>query len=103
MATEKTDTTQDGTEVKAPTPANEPKAKSAAKPKAKSAAKPKAQKPAKTDGATMLKAVGREACRLHKLAQVWVTDDGQCFPLMGDAKAHAANLNNKEIIKVTAE
>lgn len=87
MATEKTDTTQDGTEVKAPTPANEPKA----------------QEPAKTDGATMLKAVGREACRLHKLAQVWVTDDGQCFPLMGDAKAHAANLNNKEIIKVTAE
>lgn len=95
MATEKTDTTQDGTEVKAPTPANETKAKSSAK--------PKAQKPAKTDGATMLKAVGREACRLHKLAQVWVTDDGQCFPLMGDAKAHAANLNNKEIIKVTAE
>ena len=51
----------------------------------------------------MLKAVGREACKLHKLAQVWVTDDGQCFPLEGDAKAHAANLPNKELIKVTAE
>lgn len=92
MATEKTDTAQSGTAT-APPPANETKPKSAAKSK----------KPTKSDGATMLKAVGREACRLHKLAQVWVTDDGQCFPLMGDAKAHAANLNNKEIIKVTAE
>lgn len=51
----------------------------------------------------MLKAVGREACRLHKLEQVWVTDDGQCFPLEGDAKAHAVNLKNSELIKVTAE
>lgn len=40
---------------------------------------------------------------MHKLEQVWVTDDGQCFPIEGDAKAHAANLKNKELIKVTAE
>lgn len=89
MATEKTEIKQEATEAKVPTPASKPK--------------PKAQKPAKTDGATMLKAVGREACKLHKLTQVWVTDDGQCFPLPGDAKTHAANLSNTEIIKVTAE
>lgn len=67
-----------------------------AKPEPKAAATPKA-KPA---GA--LAAVGREACRLHKLEQVWVTADGQCFPVEGDAKAHAANLKSKELLKVTA-
>lgn len=71
--------------------------------KPKNAQKPKAQKTAKENAPTMLKAVGREACRLHKLEQVWVTDDGQCFPLEGDAKAHAVNLKNSELIKVTAE
>ena len=51
----------------------------------------------------MLKAVGLEACKRHSLPVVWVTDDGQCFPEQGDAKAHAVNLKNKGIIKVTAE
>lgn len=69
----------------------------------KNSAKPKTQKPVKEDAASMLRAVGREACKMHKLAQVWVTDDGQCFPVEGDAKAHAANLRNNELIKVTAE
>lgn len=95
MADEKTDTMQAGTAAEAPSPANE------AKPK--STPKSKEQKPAKTEAPAMLKAVGREACRLHNLAQVWVTDDGQCFPIEGDAKAHAANLSNKELIKVTAK
>lgn len=96
MADETKDTKQTGAEAAAPeTQAKEPKDKGNAKPKAK--------KPGKADAPAMLKAVGREACKLHKLAQVWVTDDGQCFPLEGDAKAHAANLPNKELIKVTAE
>lgn len=69
----------------------------------KSNTKPKAKKSNKEDAPSMLKAVGREACKMHKLEQVWVTDDGQCFPIEGDAKAHAANLKNKELIKVTAE
>ena len=64
---------------------------------------PKTKKTSKEDAPSMLKAVGREACKMHKLEQVWVTDDGQCFPIEGDAKAHAANLKNKELIKVTAE
>lgn len=70
---------------------------------AKSSAKPKVKKTAKEDAPSMLKAVGLEACKMHKLDYVWVTDDGQCFPIEGDAKAHAANLKNKELIKVTAE
>ncbi len=73
-----------------PAPVQEPKAKP------KGAAKPKAE----SGGA--LAAVGREACRLHNLGQVWVTADGQCFPVEGDAKAHAANLKSKELLKVTA-
>lgn len=95
MADELKDTKQTGTEAAPATSAKEPKGKGNAN--------PKAQKPGKADAPAMLKAVGREACKLHKLAQVWVTDDGQCFPLEGDAKAHAANLPNKELIKVTAE
>lgn len=64
-------------------------------------AKPKEK--AKAEAPSMLKAVGIEACKRHSLPVVWVTDDGQCFPEQGDAKAHAVNLKNKGIIKVTAE
>lgn len=95
MADEKKEITQTGAEVDNPTPAKEPKTKGNTK--------NKVQKSAKADGPSMLKAVGREACKLHKLAKVWVTDDGQCFPMESDAKAHAANLTNKELIEVTAE
>ena len=94
MAEENTNTTVPTQEVK---PVAEKETKS------KNGQKPKSQKPAKENAPAMLKAVGLEACRLHKLVQVWVTDDGQCFPLEGDAKAHAANLKNSEFIKVTAE
>lgn len=73
------------------------------KEKAKDGAKPKNQEAAKAEAPSMLKAVGIEACKRHSLPVVWVTDDGQCFPEQGDAKAHAVNLKNKGIIKVTAE
>lgn len=68
--------------------------------KAKSEAKAKVKA---EGGASALKAVGEAACKRHKLAQVWVTSDGQCFPEEGDAKAHAKNLPSKETIKVSAK
>lgn len=69
----------------------------------KATPKPKTPPRPKAGPSGALPAVGREACRLHNLEQVWVTDDGQCFPVEGDAKAHAANLRNNGIIKVTAK
>nr|DAV33173.1 MAG TPA: hypothetical protein [Caudoviricetes sp.] len=93
MAEEIKNTEQPSAEVNPTAESKEPK----------SGAKPKTKKTSKEDAPSMLKAVGREACKMHKLEQVWVTDDGQCFPIEGDAKAHAANLKNKELIKVTAE
>lgn len=95
MAEESTNTTQPVAEEKPAAAVEETRPQNAQK--------PKTQKPAKENAPAMLKAVGREACKLHKLEQVWVTDDGQCFPLEGDAKAHAVNLKNSELIKVTAE
>lgn len=71
-------------------------------PKAETKAKAKAPAKPKLEPGGALAAVGREACRLHNLERVWVTEDGQCFPIEGDARAHAANLKNKELIKVTA-
>ena len=93
MAEEIKNTEQPKAEVK-PTAENK---------ESKGNAKPKAKKTAREDAPSMLKAVGLEACKMHRLEYVWVTDDGQCFPIEGDAKAHAANLKNKELIKVTAE
>lgn len=58
------------------------------------------RKPARSGG--VLTAVGKAACKRHKLPQVWVTNDGQAFANEGDAKAHAKNLLNSETIKVTA-
>lgn len=52
-------------------------------------------------GASALKAVGLAACKRHELAQVWITSDGQAFPQEGDAQAHARNLGDKVILKVT--
>lgn len=96
MADEVKDTKQPEVETAPASPVKETSKKS-------NATKPKAQKQVKEDAPAMLKAAGREACNLHKLEHVWVTDDGQCFPIEGDAKAHAANLTNKELIKVMAE
>ncbi len=57
------------------------------------------KRPAKSGALT---AVGKAACKLHRLPQVWVTNDGQAFANENDAKAHAKNLPNSETIKVTA-
>lgn len=59
------------------------------------------EKLAKT-GSGALTAVGKAACKRHKLPHVWVTNDGQAFANENDAKAHAKNLPNSETIKVTA-
>ena len=64
--------------------------------------KSKAKTEAASD-ASALKAVGLAACKRHGLAQVWVTSDGQAFAQENDAKAHALNLDNKEILKVGAK
>lgn len=69
---------------------------------AKSESKPKAKTKSETEnGASALKAVGLAACKRHELAQVWITSDGQAFPQEGDAQAHARNLGDKVILKVT--
>lgn len=57
------------------------------------------KRPAKSGALT---AVGKAACKRHKLPQVWVTNDGQAFANENDAKAHAKNLPNSETVKVTA-
>lgn len=82
----------------------QPEAAASKAAKAKSESKPKAK--AKTEAApdaSALGAVGVEACKRHQLTQAWVTSDGQVFPQEGDAKAHALNLGDKEILKVTAK
>lgn len=83
----------------APAPEPEPKKK-----EAKTAAKKAPVKPhtTKKESAPTLTAVGRQACKLNKLAQVWVAADGQCFAYESDAKNYAASLKNNELIKVTA-
>lgn len=86
-------------------PETETTGKSTAMGKAKTEAKGKSEaKPkAKTDTGGALKSVGLDACKRHGIAEVWVTADGQSFPQSGDAKAHAANLNDKQILNVKAE
>ncbi|MCH5214987.1 MAG: hypothetical protein J1E97_07315 [Muribaculaceae bacterium] len=60
----------------------------------------KGKKPAPNNA---LKSVGLAACKRHKLDHVWVTTDGQTFPNESDAKNHARNLSNNELLKVTAK
>ena len=75
------------------------KVKSQSTSKGKSEAKPKA----KPEAGSALQSVGLDACKHHGLAEVWVTSDGQSFAQQGDAKAHAANLKDKQTINVKAE
>lgn len=103
MANEEVKNPQEVPEEAVQDKTSESKQETKPKEKSKEGAKPKSQKTVKADAPSMLKAVGLEACKLHSLSVVWVTDDGQCFPEEGDAKAHAVNLKNKGIIKVTAE
>lgn len=64
--------------------------------------KAKAKTEAAAD-ASVLIAVGVEACKRHQLTQAWVTSDGQVFPQEGDAKEHARNLGDKTTLKVSAQ
>lgn len=73
------------------------------KTKAQATTKAKGDAKAKADTGGALKSVGLDACKRHGIAEVWVTADGQSFPQSGDAKAHAANLNDKQILNVKAE
>lgn len=75
------------------------KAKGKADAKGKNETKPKTG----TDTGGTLKSVGIDACKRHGIAEVWVTADGQSFAQQGDAGAHAANLNDKQILNVKAE
>lgn len=73
-------------------------------PKFKGESKSGAKAKTETVGGTnALKSVGLAACKRHNLEQVWVTADGQAFPGESDAKAHALNLPNNKILKVTAK
>lgn len=51
----------------------------------------------------VLEGVGRATLVRHGLREVFVTSDGQAFPLESDARHHAADLTKKEIIKVTEQ
>lgn len=66
-------------------------------------AQAEAVKEAATDntGKSVLVKVGKAAIKKHNLKVVYVTSDGQAFPLESDARNHAANLDDKEIVKVS--
>lgn len=51
--------------------------------------------------ASVLEKAGKAAIARHSFKEVFVTSDGQAFPLRSDAQHHAADLTSKEIIKVT--
>lgn len=70
----------------------------AAAPKAKKSARKSAQ-----SGETVLKKVGKAAMARHGFSAVWVTSDGQAFAQECDAKSHASDLRNNDIIKVTKQ
>lgn len=61
----------------------------------------KKQKPASKSAASVLENVGKSAIARHGFAEVFVTSDGLAFSLRSDAQHHAADLANKDIIKVT--
>lgn len=50
---------------------------------------------------SVLEKAGKAAIARHGFKEVFVTSDGQVFPLRSDAQHHAADLTGKEIIKVT--
>ena len=91
--------------AQATAPEPEATGKTTAKGKTKSEAKPKAEtKPkAKPAAGSTLQSVGLDACKRHGIAEVWTTADGQSFAQECDAKAHAANLTDKQILNVKAK
>lgn len=52
---------------------------------------------------SVLEKAGKAAIVRHGFKEVFVTSDGQAFPLRSDAQHHAADLTSKEIIKVTEQ
>lgn len=67
--------------------------------KAAAAKEKKKPKPA----ASVLEKAGKAVIARHGFKEVYVTSDGQVFPQQSDARSHAADLANKEIIKVTEQ
>ncbi len=61
----------------------------------------KKQRSAAKSAASVLENVGKAAIARHGFAEVFVTSDGLAFRLRSDAQHHAADLANKNIIKVT--
>lgn len=66
-----------------------------------SADKDKEDRPAVKSTASVLENVGKAAIARHGFAEVFITSDGLAFRLRSDAQHHAADLANKNIIKVT--
>ncbi|HAX56538.1 MAG TPA: hypothetical protein DCY08_03740 [Bacteroides stercoris] len=78
----------------APAPVTEAPAEEKTAAAAKEEKKPK-------PAASVLEKAGKAAIARHGFKEVFVTSDGQVFPLRSDAQHHAADLTGKEIIKVT--
>ncbi len=52
---------------------------------------------------SVLEKVGKAAIKRYGFKEVYVTSDGQVFSLHTDAASHAADLTNKEILKVAGK
>lgn len=76
-----------------------------ARPQRSSATQEKKTKKAKSAqvSETILQKVGKAAIVRHGFSAVYVTSDGQAFAQECDAKSHASDLKNNEIIKVTKQ
>ena len=107
MGTRKNNEKEPATAQAAPTPE---KQETQAAPAEENAAAPAPEKvDKKADAAkaekkpadSVLQKAGKAAIARHGFKEVFVTSDGQAFPLQSDARHHAADLANKEIIKVT--
>lgn len=86
------------TEGKAAAAAPTPK-KADKKVETKATATKEEKKP--NSAASVLEKAGKAAIARHGFKEVFVTSDGQAFPLRSDAQHHASDLAGKEIIKVT--
>lgn len=105
MATNKNKEKEAAAVQAAPTPETQTAQTAPAPEKADKKAKTKAtatkeeKKP--NSAASVLEKAGKAAIARHGFKEVFVTSDGQAFPLRSDAQHHAADLTSKEIIKVT--
>lgn len=54
----------------------------------------------KKTASSILEKVGKTIIRERGYAEVFVTSDGQVFRLESDAKNHARNLKDREVLKV---